>query len=138
MHLNSREKVFTVVTDTYVSDTSGTGCVGQSPYFGADDFRICIKYGVIKKDECVARPIDECGVFMDEVSRYKGLYFKDADKEIVKDLKAERKLFLSGSEKHSYPFCWRSNTPLMYKAVSSWFVRVDNEALMKSNENVNW
>ena len=139
-HLQARPAIFTVFGDSYVSDASGTGIVHQAPYFGADDYRIAIDNGLISKDECVACPIDESGCFTPEVPDYQGQYFKDAEKQILKDLKERKRLFNCSSEKHSYPYCWRSNTPLIYKAISSWFINVESitENLVKANSEVNW
>ena len=69
-------------------------------------------------------PIDEDGCFKDVISDYKGRYFKEADKDITKNLKDRDRLVKSGTVTHSYPFCWRSDTPLMYRAVDTWFIEV--------------
>lgn len=69
-------------------------------------------------------PIDENGKFTKECPVYEGLYVKDADKIITKDIKDKGRVVQSGSEVHNYPYCWRSDTPLIYKAVSTWFIKV--------------
>lgn len=117
---------FRVLNDGYVTEGSGTGVVHQAPYFGEDDFRVCLAAGIIKKDQEIICPVDESGRFMDPVVDFKGLYVKDADKQIIAHLKNTGRLFSAGQTKHSYPFCWRSDTPLIYKAVPSWFVRVEH------------
>lgn len=119
-------KAFVVLVDDYVTDDSGTGIVHNAPYFGEDDHRVCLQAGLITKSGAVICPLDDAGRFTDEVSDFKGLYVKDADKAIISHLKANGNLVSQGQVKHSYPFCWRSDTPLIYKAVPSWFVRVEH------------
>lgn len=114
-----------VLCDGYVTEDSGTGIVHQAPYFGEDDYRVCLTNGVIRRDSEVVCPVDESGRFIDPVHDFKGQYVKDADKNIINLLKQRGKLIQTGQIKHSYPFCWRSDTPLIYKAVPSWFVRVE-------------
>lgn len=131
---------FQVLTDGYVSDDSGTGIVHQSPYFGEDDFRVCLAAGVITRDQEMVCPVDSSGRFVAPVKEFLGQYVKDADKNIIADLKSRNRLLSVGQVKHSYPFCWRSDTPLIYKAVPSWFVRVEqmSQNLLKSSESTYW
>ncbi|KAK2874542.1 hypothetical protein Q8A67_021695 [Cirrhinus molitorella] len=131
---------FSVVMDNYVRDDDGTGVVHQAPYFGADDFRVCAEYNIIQKDSTPICPVDSSGIFTAEVTHFAGQYVKDADKNIIKWLKENGRLVNSGSFKHSYPFCWRSDTPLIYKAVPSWFVRVEHmvEKLLDNNSKCYW
>lgn len=84
---------------------------------------MCVAKGIIHPDDPPV-PIDENGKFNKDCPVYEGLYVKDADKIIIKDIKDKGRVVLSGSEVHNYPFCWRSDTPLIYKAVSTWFIRV--------------
>ena len=121
-----KEVAFKVMVDTYVTDDSGTGVVHQAPAFGEDDYRVCLAHGVISKGESVPCPIDEDGRFTDKVPDFKGMHVKEADKPILAHLKPTGRLVKSGAIKHSYPFCWRSDTPLIYRAVPSWFVKVRN------------
>lgn len=114
-----------VLCDAYVTEDSGTGIVHQAPYFGEDDYRVCLANGVIKRDSEIVCPVDGSGRFVDPVHDFKGQYVKDADKNIINLLRQRGKLIQTGQVKHSYPFCWRSDTPLIYKAVPSWFVRVE-------------
>jgi isoleucyl-tRNA synthetase len=137
----STHKTYVVVSDSYVTDDSGTGIVHQAPGFGEDDFRVAAANGIINKDGTdVPCPIDASGRFMDEVLDFKGLYVKDADKLIVKFLKDHGRLVRHTQLSHSYPFCWRSDTPLVYRAVPSWFVRVTDivDKLMKNNARSYW
>ncbi|KAJ0175200.1 hypothetical protein K1T71_009341 [Dendrolimus kikuchii] len=131
---------FQVLVDTYVTDDSGTGVVHQAPYFGEDDFRVCLAAGVITKDQEIICPVDASGKFTEPVKEFLGQYVKDADKNIIANLKARGRLIQIGQVKHSYPFCWRSETPLLYKAVPSWFVRVEqmSQDLLKSSEATYW
>lgn len=119
-------KAFRVVSDTYVTDDAGTGIVHQAPAFGEDDYRVCSTNGIISKDSgTVPCPVDANGRFTDEVPDFIGQYVKGADDAICAKLKEAGRLVSKGSIIHSYPFCWRSETPLIYRAVPSWFVRVE-------------
>ncbi|KAG6444895.1 hypothetical protein O3G_MSEX003627 [Manduca sexta] len=131
---------YQVLVDGYVTDDSGTGVVHQAPYFGEDDFRVCLAAGIITKDQEIICPVDSSGRFQEPVKDFLGQYVKDADKNIIANLKERNRLIQVGQVKHSYPFCWRSETPLIYKAVPSWFVRVEqmNQDLLKSTEATYW
>lgn len=117
---------FRVLCDGYVTEESGSGIVHQAPYFGEDDYRVCLAHNVIKRDQEIVCPLDASGRFTSEVSDFQGQYVKDADKNIIAMLKKTGRLVRSGQHTHSYPFCWRSDTPLIYKAVPSWFIRVEH------------
>ncbi|XP_069721593.1 isoleucine--tRNA ligase, cytoplasmic [Phaenicophaeus curvirostris] len=139
--IQCKEKgAFTVVVDSYVKEEEGTGVVHQAPYFGADDYRVCTDFNIIQKDSVPVCPVDASGCFTAEVTDFAGQYVKDADKNIIKLLKEKGRLVHSSSFKHSYPFCWRSDTPLIYKAVPSWFVRVEHmvEKLLENNAQCYW
>ncbi|XP_054164072.1 isoleucine--tRNA ligase, cytoplasmic-like [Oppia nitens] len=131
---------FIVACDTYVTAESGTGVVQCAPYFGEDDYRVALNNGVIKKDGDVVCPLDASCKFVEPVVDYLGVYVKDADKDIIKHLKSIGRLVNNSTVKHSYPFCWRSETPLIYRAISSWFIRVEhmNNALLESNASTYW
>ncbi|XP_014814158.1 PREDICTED: isoleucine--tRNA ligase, cytoplasmic [Calidris pugnax] len=131
---------FAVVVDNYVKEEEGTGVVHQAPYFGADDYRVCMDFNIIQKDSVPVCPVDASGCFTAEVTDFAGQYVKDADKNIIKSLKEKGRLVHSSNFKHSYPFCWRSDTPLIYKAVPSWFVRVEHmvEKLLENNAQCYW
>lgn len=130
------ETGFRVIGASYVSDDSGTGIVHQAPAFGEQDFEECTKSGVISEKLSPPNPVDDDGKFTDEVTDFKGLYVKDADKEIMKTLTANGKLLLQAQIRHSYPFCWRSDTPLLYRTVPSWFIRV-KEIIPQMLDSVN-
>lgn len=126
-YFKSHENVaFRVLCDGYVTEESGSGIVHQAPYFGEDDYRVCLAHNVITRDQEIVCPLDPSGRFTSEVTDFVGQYVKDADKNIINALKKSGRLVRSGTHSHSYPFCWRSDTPLIYKAVPSWFVRVEH------------
>ena len=116
---------FKIFADKYVSDASGTGIVHQSPAFGEDDYRICMDNGIIDKMSPPPCPFNDNGNFTAEVPFLEGLFFKDADKIVLKKLKEMGSLFQQTTETHEYPFCWRSNTPLMYRSVPCTFINVE-------------
>uniref|UniRef100_T1HR91 Isoleucine--tRNA ligase, cytoplasmic n=1 Tax=Rhodnius prolixus TaxID=13249 RepID=T1HR91_RHOPR len=131
---------FVILTDNYVTSESGTGVVHQAPYFGEDDLRICLQHGVVSKDQEPVCPVNSVGHFVAPVSHFEGKYVKDADKDIIKHLKNENKLFNLGSVNHKYPYCWRSETPLIYRAIPSWFIRVEHmtKNLLEANDSTYW
>ncbi|TPX34885.1 isoleucine---tRNA ligase [Synchytrium microbalum] len=132
---------FVMLNDTYVTEEGGTGIVHQAPGFGEDDYRVCVANKIITPGEGeLPCPVDASGLFTAEVTDYVGIHVKAADKQIQKDIKAKGRLIQQTSFTHSYPFCWRSDTPLIYKAVSSWFVRVSNinAKLLEANEATYW
>ena len=101
---------------------------------------MCLAAGVIARDQEIVCPVDDTGKFMDPVSDFKGQYVKDADKNIIKKLKELGRIVNASQTKHSYPFCWRSETPLLYKAVPSWFMRVQQmtKTLLEKNDETYW
>lgn len=131
---------YRVLADNYVTDDSGTGIVHCAPAFGEDDYRVCITAGIIQKDEGLIVAVDSDGCFTDKIGDFKGRYVKDVDKDIIKLLKTKGRLVHIGNTKHSYPFCWRSDTPLIYRAVPSWFVAVEKikDQLLKCNKETYW
>lgn len=134
------DRAFRVLSDTYVTATSGTGIVQQAPAFGDDDYRIALAHGIVREDEIPPCPIDEAGRFTKEVPDYQGQHVKAADTQIMRDLQKKGRLIVKDSIVHSYPFCWRSGTPLIYRAIPSWFVRVANisDRLVANNEKTRW
>lgn len=131
---------FKVMGDGYVTKDSGVGVVHQAPAFGDDDYRVCLAHGVIRRGEAVVCPVDDNGNFTDDVTDFKGRYVKAADRDIIRFLRANKRLVKDGNSKHSYPHCWRSDTPLIYKAVPSWFVNVPaiKEKLLANNMKSYW
>lgn len=131
---------FQVINDTYVTNDSGTGIVHCAPGFGEDDFRVCMENGIIVKGGKVVCPLDKDGCFNDQVPDYKGKHVKECDDAIMKRLKEEGRLIQKGQIVHSYPFCWRSDKPLIYRAIDSWFVNVVSikDKLIANNEKTYW
>ncbi len=130
---------FKVVCGDYVTSDSGTGIVHTAPAFGEEDYRVCRKYKIIApEDPCVS--INESGEFIDLIEKFKGMYIKDADPLIMEDLKSRQRLIKKATITHSYPMCWRSGSPLIYKAVSTWFIRVEalKEKLLVNNLKSRW
>ena len=126
---------FRVINADYVSTEDGTGIVHIAPEFGEED-SIAGKANNIP-GVC---PVDAECRFTKEVSDYAGRFVKDTDKDIMQRLKEEGKLIHRGTIRHSYPFCWRDDSPLIYKAVSTWFVRIDpiKEKMLAANAKMSW
>ncbi|KAK9792748.1 hypothetical protein WJX73_005932 [Symbiochloris irregularis] len=131
---------FRVVSDNYVTSDSGTGVVHQAPAFGEDDMRVCIAHGILQRGESIPCPVDADGCFTEEVATFSGRYVKEADSDIIAWLKQQGRLVSNERFSHSYPFCWRSDTPLIYKAVPSWFVKVENarQRLLATTAQTEW
>ncbi len=130
------EGAFVVVEDDYVTTDSGTGIVHQAPAFGEDDFRV-LKAAGINPVPC---PVDMAGQFTKEVSDFAGQHVKEADKEIIRHLKDAGTLYIQDVIDHSYPFCPRSDTPIIYRTIDSWYVKVEQmrDDLLASNAQINW
>ena len=130
-----RQGAFVVVCGDYVTTEDGCGIVHTAPGFGEDDYKVLRGTGI--PTVC---PIDEECRFTDEVPDWKGLFVKDADKPIIQWLKDHGKLVKKENYLHSYPFCWRTGAPLIYRAMSCWFVDVPRikDMLLSCNEQVNW
>ncbi len=126
---------FTVLGEASVGEEEGTGIVHSAPAFGEVDFFACKNMGI--EPVC---PVDQNGRFTAEVKDFEGTYVKDADKELIRRIKEKGRLFYQGTIRHRYPFCWRSDTPLIYKAVETWFVAVEKikEKLIKNNKEIHW
>ncbi|KAL9106896.1 MAG: hypothetical protein Q9227_008144 [Pyrenula ochraceoflavens] len=115
---------FRVLLATYVTSDSGVGIVHQSPAFGEEDYNVAMKCGVISEQRPPPNPVDEQGRFTSPVRDFEGQHVKAADKAIIKHLKGTGRLIVDSQLVHSYPFCWRSDTPLIYRAVPAWFVKI--------------
>ncbi len=126
---------FRVILEEAVSIEDGTGIVHSAPAFGELDFFACKRENI--EPVC---PVDNNGRFTAEVPPYTGVLVKDADKEIIRELKKNGAIFHQATIHHRYPFCWRSDTPLIYKAVRTWFVHVEKikEDLLASNAQIEW
>jgi isoleucyl-tRNA synthetase len=129
------QNAFRVYTGGFVSTEDGTGIVHTAPGFGEDDNRVLMGTGV--PSLC---PIDAECKFTAEIPDYAGRFVKDCDKDIIDRLKAEGKLVKRGQILHAYPHCWRCGSPLIYRAVSSWFVNVQKikQDMLNANQQIYW
>ncbi len=130
----SGKKSHFITCDNYVTMSDGTGIVHIAPAFGEDDSRIGKDY-----DLPVIQLVDTSGNLTSDTP-YDGMFVKDADPVIIKDLKMAGKLFSATKFTHDYPFCWRCDTPLIYYARESWFIRMTDvkDDLIKNNKTINW
>ena len=135
---------FSIINGDFVTDTDGTGLVHIAPSYGEDDYQVCIKNSIIKKTDMLFMSIDEEGYFikdLDDLSILGGVFYKpQGNNIIIKLLTDSNKIFSQSKYKHSYPFCWRSDTPIMYRAMKSWFVNVESikERMVELNKTINW
>jgi isoleucyl-tRNA synthetase len=131
-----REKgAFRVIAADFVSTEDGAGIVHMAPGFGEDDYRVGQVEGIP-----VVCPVDEEGKFTAAVTDYVGRAVKEADADIIRRLKKEGKLVHQGVINHSYPHCWRCDTPLIYRAISAWYVRVEQirDRILEANGQTTW
>lgn len=126
---------YRIVNDDYVTADDGTGIVHIAPAYGEDDYRICQKEGVALED-----PLDAECCFTSAAPDFEGMQCKAADKAVIKWLKEHGKLVHQDTIVHSYPYCERTDTPLIYKAIDAWYVRVEDlhERLLKNNAQTTW
>lgn len=129
------EEAHQVLLAEFVTDEDGTGIVHLAPGFGEDDLKACREAGI-----GVVVPVDAAGRYTSEISDFEGMLVFDANKPIIARLKEEGKLFRHDTYDHNYPHCWRTDEPLIYKAVESWYVRVSDfrERMVELNEQINW
>ncbi len=129
------EGAFRMFNADYVSTEDGTGIVHIAPAFGEEDNKVFRGSGVPNVE-----PIDAECKFTKEVPDYQGQFVKDADKAIIQRLKEEKKLVKRDTIVHSYPHCWRCSSPLIYRGIGSWFVKVQDhhEGLLKANSQIKW
>ncbi len=126
---------FRVLAGDFVDTTEGVGVVHMAPGFGEDDQRVCEANGI----ELVV-PVDEEGCFTDAVSDFAGMNVFEANTPITRRLREEGKLVRADSYTHNYPHCWRTDTPIIYRALSSWYVEVTafRDRLVELNQEINW
>jgi len=131
---------FRVINADFVTSDDGVGLVHAAPAFGPDDFAAAMESGIISSDRLPPNPLDEKACFTEEVPDYAGQHVKIADKAIVKYLRGTGRLIVDSQITHSVGFCWRSDTPLIRKAVSAWFVKVSNTIpqMLSNIEESNW
>ena len=128
-------KAFVVIHGDYVTLTDGTGIVHIAPAYGEDDSIVAKQNGI-----AFVNLVDKSGNFVDEVEPWKGRFVRDCNEDICKWLKEQNKLFSKEKHVHSYPHCWRCDTPLLYYPKESWFVAMSKlrDELVENNSKVNW
>jgi isoleucyl-tRNA synthetase len=124
-----------VLPADFVSTEDGTGVVHTSALYGADDLRLCEAAGIHAR-----HTVDLRGRFVPAVAKFAGLFVKDADPKITEDLRGRGLLYAAGEVRHTYPFCWRCKTPLIYYALDSWYIRTTEvkDQLVANNLATNW
>jgi len=128
-------QAFYVINADFVTLNDGTGIVHIAPGFGEDDYNVGLQYGLP-----ILQAIEANGRFKPEGGKYAGMFVKDADPVIIDDLKKAGKLYKKELYEHNYPFCWRCDSPLIYIARESWYIRTTQfkEQLIKNNNAINW
>ena len=129
------ERGHTVLAADFVTAHEGTGLVHTAIAFGEDDFRLGEQYGLN-----VVNPVRLDGTFDERIGEYAGRWVKDADQDLIEDLRARGRLLRAETFEHSYPHCWRCHTPLLYYAKPSWYIATSQikDRLLAANETVNW
>jgi isoleucyl-tRNA synthetase len=127
---------FVMLNDEYVTTGDGTGIVHQAPGFGEDDNRVMKAAGLTE----VVVPLDISARFTSEITDFAGMPIKDADKDIIKNLKDRGQLFLQSTLVHSYPMCPRTDTPLIYRAMPQWYLAVEKikDKMIRANQQITW
>jgi len=131
----NQENAFQVLSGDFVVDEDGTAVVHMAPGFGEDDLRVCREANI-----GVVVPVDHTGKYTSAVSDYEGVMVFDANKPIIQRLKDEGKLIRHDTIDHNYPHCWRTDEPLIYKAVESWYLEVSKfrERMVELNQQIDW
>ncbi len=134
-YFKDHAKAFRILSGDFVTTEDGTGIVHMAPGFGEDDQKVCEQNGIQ-----IVCPVDVRGCFTAEVPDYQGLQVFDANKEIIAGLKKRGALVKHETYTHNYPHCWRTDTPIIYKALSSFFVRVTDirDRMVELNKTINW
>ncbi|MEN9579693.1 MAG: hypothetical protein RJA70_2702, partial [Pseudomonadota bacterium] len=134
-YFQDHENSFRVLAADFVDTEEGTGTVHLAPGFGEEDQRVCEANGI----ELVC-PVDEKGNFTSEVPEWVGINVLETNKPIIRELKERGALFKHASYEHNYPHCWRTDQPLIYKALSSWYVEVTKfrDRMVELNQQINW
>ncbi|MDD8016904.1 MAG: isoleucine--tRNA ligase [Bacteroidota bacterium] len=130
-----KEKGWYVVEANFVTTEDGSGIVHMAPAYGEDDYQICRKFGLP-----TIHPVNKSGEFEDAVTDFKGKFVKDADADIIQNLKSRNILYKKEAYLHSYPHCWRCSSPLLYYARDSWYIRTTEYAkrMIELNKQINW
>ncbi len=132
-----RHEAFRVLAADFIDTAEGTGIVHMAPGFGAEDQETCEANGIAIAD---AVPVDDRGRFTEPVSDWAGVNVFEANAGIIRRLKAEGRVVRHDSYEHNYPYCWRTDTPIIYRAINSWYVRVTavRDRLLELNQQINW
>ncbi|MFH2035323.1 MAG: isoleucine--tRNA ligase [Candidatus Zixiibacteriota bacterium] len=132
---DKNDTAFFVINADFVTLEDGTGIVHIAPGYGADDYQAGLQYGLP-----LLQAVAPNGHFENFAGKYAGQYIKDADKEIIKDLKIDGRLFKKELYAHNYPFCWRCDSPLIYISRHSWYIKTTQfkEQLIANNNSINW
>ncbi len=130
-----KQKAYYVCVDNFVTLTDGTGIVHTAPAFGEDDAKVGEKYNLP-----FLQLVNDQGVFVENVKPWKGIFVKEANPQIIKELKGRNLIYKTLKYEHSYPHCWRCDTPLLYYARNSWFIKMTElkESLIANNKKINW
>ena len=134
-YFKDQPNAFVIMAGDFVTTDEGTGVVHMAPGFGEDDQKLCEAHGI-----GIVCPVDHRGRFSAEVADYQGELVFDANKQIAKHLKERGVLIKHETYVHNYPHCWRTDTPIIYRAVSSWYVRVTDfkERMSALNQSIKW
>ncbi|NTW10942.1 MAG: isoleucine--tRNA ligase, partial [Chlorobiaceae bacterium] len=134
-YIQPSKKCWYVASGPFVSTEDGTGIVHIAPAFGADDYELAKKY-----DLPMVQPVARNGCFTAEVRDYEGVFFKDADPDIIRQLKEAGRLYRKETVTHTYPFSWRYDVPVIYYARESWYIRTTDIAdrMVELNKTINW
>jgi len=134
-YFRNTENAFRFVLGDFVNAEDGTGIVHTAPAFGEDDYNVCKEYGIP-----VVQPVDEQGRFTEEVPDFKGKFVHDSNKYIIDFLKKHSKVALIKKTEHEYPFCYRCETKLIYRAIPAWFINIQKikPKLLKKSQEIKW
>jgi isoleucyl-tRNA synthetase len=133
-------KAFKIYSGDFVVESKGTGLVHCAPAHGDEDYKLCLANDIFAKTDVPPCPLDDECNFTDEVRDFVGRNVKESENDIVKLLGERGQLLSKGKEVHDYPFCWRSNTPLIQKVCECWFIDVPKitDQLIKNNQSIGW
>jgi isoleucyl-tRNA synthetase len=153
-HVATENHRYRIVADNYVQcfpyekdKSPGSGVVHLAPGFGEDDYRVCKNWSVIKSDSDIYVPIDDNGVFQLDLldgdlfgQSINGKFYKETNRIIIKYLDENEQVIKKESYRHNYPFCWRTDTPLIYRAMDSWFIETTKlrDDMLENNKKINW
>jgi len=146
--VNEYVNQYKIISGSFVTDSDGTGIVHIAPSYGIDDYQVCLESNLITKESKLFQPLDANGFVDNSIPELKGMFYKnyqnksqqDLNTWVIIELKKSGYYMDKRSFKHNYPFCWRSDTPLIYRAVNSWFVKVEDmrDKLGELNSQINW